>query len=300
MGLGLIELVILLGIPVAVLVLVCRPVGPRGISQWATHHGLALTPGNRPLVQRYLQNGRRLRVICVIGGLVLPPMIHSALTAAPTKGANISLLAILIGYLVGTLWAEIATGRPRSEGTRIASLAPRRLAEYLPRVLRIALRAVGIAGAAVWALAWFTYRHPARHRDYTPAHPSTAGMAAWVAVFLATPVLIEAVQRWILRRPQPMVAADLIAADDAIRSQSLHVLGGTGVAILLGCCLSPLILVSAETAQPFKSVSAFLAFGSFLAAIWFWRYYSNRDWRVTRGSGPTAPPVATGATAAQR
>jgi hypothetical protein len=46
---------------------------------------------------------------------------------------------------------------------------------------------------------------------------------------------VRAVQNGILRRAQPLAEPDVIAADDAIRSRSLHVLAGGGGALVILC-----------------------------------------------------------------
>ncbi len=40
-------------------------------------------------------------------------------------------------------------------------------------------------------------------------------------------------ERWLLRRPQLFVDVDLVAADDATRSQSAHSLASSGIALLV-------------------------------------------------------------------
>ena len=48
---------------------------------------------------------------------------------------------------------------------------------------------------------------------------------------LIVALVTGAVSRYVLDRPQPVLPEDVAAADDAVRSRSLHALGGTAVGI---------------------------------------------------------------------
>ena len=56
---------------------------------------------------------------------------------------------------------------------------------------------------------------------------------AWLVVAVALAVAVRLIQHAVLRRPQPHAAPDVLTADDAIRSRSLHVLAGGGGALIL-------------------------------------------------------------------
>ncbi|HEV2888082.1 MAG TPA: hypothetical protein VGX49_14315 [Jatrophihabitans sp.] len=65
--------------------------------------------------------------------------------------------------------------------------------------------------------------------------PSKSGQlepAGWLALTLAAAAVTVAVGRHILGRSQPIAAEDVLAADEAIRSRSLHVLAGAALAII--------------------------------------------------------------------
>ena len=53
---------------------------------------------------------------------------------------------------------------------------------------------------------------------------------------LASGAGLEAIERWLVRRPQPFTSPPLVAADDAIRAQSIHALAGAGLALQLLFC----------------------------------------------------------------
>lgn len=249
----------------------------KATQQWAEAHALRLTAGNQPFVEHYVRTGRRLRWICMFGGLVLPPLVRNAFDPATQYRWPFSLVGLLAGYLVGTLWAELALTRADA-GVTAARLQARRLEDYLPKTLRRALRIVGPLTAALWALALFSSRSAspsARTRTISVLEAIGWGLAA-----LTVSVTVEAVQRWILARPQPLAAEDLLAADDAVRSQSLHTLGGTGVAILLVWAAVPLSRLAANTGVLVSLFFGLATTGSLLGALIFWRYWCHRAWRV--------------------
>lgn len=247
------------------------------LKEWAHAHALRLTPANRAFAEHYLRTGRRLRTWCVTGGLLIPPAVQHAVR--PGGRWDGSLLGLLVGALAGTLWAELSLTRPAARGTRAASLAPRELKEYMPGRIRIALWIAGAASALAWLIVPVVDR---RFGDHERVVTVSGSPALWVAMVLVAPFLIEGAQRLVLRRPQPFTDPDLIAADDAVRSQSVHQLGGTGVAVLLSTLVGPLLVLATVLGGPANWVFGIAALACLIAALVFWRYYSHRAWRVDR------------------
>jgi hypothetical protein len=58
------------------------------------------------------------------------------------------------------------------------------------------------------------------------------GSVGGTVVAPAVAAVVWAVRRQVLARPQPVLPPDQLAADDAIRSRSLHVLSGSGAALV--------------------------------------------------------------------
>jgi hypothetical protein len=56
-------------------------------------------------------------------------------------------------------------------------------------------------------------------------------LVRWLAVMALVGVAILQVHRHVLRRPRPLADPDVLAADDAIRTRTLHVLSGSTMAI---------------------------------------------------------------------
>ena len=93
---------------------------------------------------------------------------------------------------------------------------------------------------------------------------------------------LERLQRWLIERPQPFTDPALLAADDAIRSQSVHSLAGSGIAVLLLLAGTICWAMSASDVQVLRWVMWVPAVLSFLAALYACLYYGHRAWRVRR------------------
>ena len=260
-------------------------VDDRFVRQWARAHGLELTPDNRPMVAWYLLTARVLRTWGVLGGLFLPPLVGAALGG----GESPNLVWAFMGYLVGAIYAELSLVRPVADGRRSASLVPRELADYLPRRLLWAQRGLGalavVAGIAAVAVP-YGQRSPWFERQDAILFAVVAGAAA-------LGLGLERLQRWLVRRPQPFVEPSLVAADDAIRSQSVHSVAGSGIAVLLVLCGAAAGALSMSDVQVLRRTMWVVAAFSFLLALYACLYYGHRAWRVPRrpAGRPEAAPA---------
>jgi hypothetical protein len=190
--------------------------------EWALERRLDLTAESQPMVVWYLRNTRVLRTLGVLAGFVLPPLVGLAL------GKDLGPMTWIwpfVGYLVGTIYAELSLVRPTG---RAAGLTPRRLRNYLPRRVLLAQRVLGvlIAAAALLALRIPAGIHP------LPVLQHAAIIAAAV-IGVVTAIGLELIESAVVRRPQPIVSKALLEADDAIRAQSVLSVAGSGIAILL-------------------------------------------------------------------
>lgn len=242
------------------------------VHDWARAHGLQLTTANRPLVWWYLRNARVLRTWGVIAGLLLPPLVTLAFGLGG-QGVSTTWWCLFAGHLAGALFAEYSLRRPSTGGTRIATLQRREIAHYLPQRLRVAPAAITAVAAGLGVLGWVA-------GDLTSSTEWT--LLLTLAAGVAIVAVIAAAQRWVLARPQPFTEPEMVAADDAIRSQSVHMLAGSGSAVLLaiyGAMLSP---VAMETAPPLSTVTALAAFSTVPLSIVACLYYGHRAWAVRR------------------
>jgi hypothetical protein len=233
---------------------------------WARSYGLEITPVNERAVWRYLARSQRWRRV----GFVLGWLAASGLDR---RDGNDFLgswwLLAGVGYSLGIVAAE-ATRHPRVE-SGAASLEPRHLDQYLPRWLTWVPRVLtaAVVVAAVVALTG--------SRALTLSDPQILVLAAVAAGVLAGAELIE---RAVVARRQPVSEPDLLAADDAMRTQSAHALAGA-VIIAAGSLWSILLfsygdeLLGATARQTF---AALLPAAAWVVGI----VVQNLAWRVRR------------------
>lgn len=248
-----------------------RPLDAAFVREWADAHALVLTPTNRPLVEYYLATARKLRTLGAVAGILLPPLFTWSLGL---DNPRVSGFWALPGYLIGAAYAELRLNRPLGR-QRAASLAPRRLGDYLPRRLLRAQRVAGVFSALGALAALLT------QADDLDTNAGAVIVAGGVGAALA--IALELVERHIVARPQPVVAPDLVAADDAIRSQSIHSVAGSGLAIVILCLVSVGLALAEGLDEPLRSVLLVVLFlFAWVGALGAWLYYGHRAWRVPR------------------
>jgi len=239
-----------------------RPASERVLTRFAALHDLALTDANRAVVAAYLRRAHLLRTLGAWLGIVVS-MLVTGLTRDRLDVGGWEL--VLLGYLAGAAVAEVGVPRPWPPGPRRAALAPRRVASYLPRwtlPARWALVLVAGALAGWYAAAWA----PGARQGLV------VGVVGRFAVCAAVAVGSELLLRAVVRRRQPVVDADLLAADDAIRTSSLHALAAASTAIqvlLLGGQLSGLGRL-AQARGGSGSTQYLLSFVTTLLAVTAW------------------------------
>lgn len=270
-------------------------VGDSLLADWARAHGLDLTADNRPLVASYLRRARVLRSWGAIAGLLLPTLVELAVSgrfqvmgfasdgsAAPFQGP----MTIFIGYLVGALCAELSVTRRVHPANRSASLIPRALADYLPRRLVRAQRALGLAVVlGVLAIGLVP--------EYPASRPTWLGLLAGAAIFAGFAVALEALERWLVRRPQPFTDPALVATDDAIRAHSVHALAGSGLALLLISLSGVSIGLAASGVPVLRWTMWPLAAIAFVLSILACLDIAHRPWRVRRSIAHSAGAAQT-------
>ncbi len=200
----------------------CGPISRSRLSAFARHRGLELTEDNGNQVIRYLAVTRRWRCAGVAAGCLL-----GFGWGLPGHRYQLNLLALFAGWFLGALAAEFHLARYRPGPRRLASLTPRLPRRYLNPVVwaLLPLAAVGnVLPGPIAVLYQFDNVH-------------WAALVGWLALALATLAAVALVRQRVLTRAQPVAAPDVLAADDAIRARSLHVLTGSGFAVASLCAL---------------------------------------------------------------
>lgn len=228
--LGGIEIVVLVAlIGVAAVALWRRP-DRQSVERWAQDSGLRLTSDNRAYVASYLRRTRAFRLFGGLFGLFLPWFV---LQSSLPRPFDFSLFRAMLGYLLGALVAELTFKRPQGE-LPSASLVPRSVSDYLARWYRISL---GVAAGLGLGLTLWYNTLPDRETSGPSAPPPTIVL---VVMIVGAWLTVELFQRYIVARRQPADNLDLVRADDAIRSASIHAVAGAGLALelLVGSVMS--------------------------------------------------------------
>ena len=278
-------LLVPLAVVAAIVWFAFRPPSSKEVDAFVAASGIEATDATLRFVHRYLATGRRWRTLLVLATLLVGGALAELLTVVllpsgvGSSDGGTSWTALLGACLVGTLWAEVRLTRPTTS-TRAASLLPRDLAAYLSRPMRVAPAAVGTAAALAWAGVW--------------ALPDSSGVAGHIdrlvgmAFGIAVPALVAGAQRWILARPQPVVAPDLLAADDATRAASVRMLAGIGTAM----ALLNLAGAAAQYTLPANTLLDVVATGtmvvSVVLAVGFWAARKPDYLTLPRRSGGIA------------
>lgn len=212
--LGLLVLLLVVGTVVPLF----GPVDRARVRRFAVRQGLTVTADNGNSVIRYLATTRRWR-----GGLLWLALLGFVLGAVATRhGVTLSVFDAFCGWFAGAVVAEWRVDALTRGPRAAALLRARRLTDYVgPRVVCFVVlvwSAVAVLGvtAVVVSLGRSTGR--------------TGAVVTLLACVLVATIICAVVRR-VLERPQPLVAVDLLDADQAIRGRSLHVLLGSALAI---------------------------------------------------------------------
>ncbi len=226
------SLLIGLLVPLGVVALVARPFGAvtrNRLERFARRQALVITPVNGSRVIGYLRTTRRWRG----SGILIALGCDLVRTAMGSNGFRVGL-EVFAGWFVGAVIAEWRVGSGSRDGVRrAASLLPRRASDYVPTALWMATVGafVAVAAFAVGILI--------------SANGGRLTVLVWLLGLIATGSIVALVARHVLHRPQALDGGDVLAADDALRSRSLHALLGSGLA-LAGYALAQLSSVAAE------------------------------------------------------
>jgi hypothetical protein len=254
------------------------------VDRWARDHGVELTPESRPMVRRYLRKVRLLRTWGAVAGAVVPSLADLVLNGrvqvlgfgTDGESAPLGFGTIFVGYLLGALCAELSLVRPVATARRAASLVPRELDAYLPRGVLVAQRAVtAFAALGTVAIAVVPY-------DASVSNPAPAALIGISLGVLGLGAALEAVERWLVRRPQPFTSPPLVAADDAIRAQSIRSVAGAGLALVLLYACGVSLALQGSNSRALHATMLVPAVLFLIASLVTCQDVAESRWRVRR------------------
>lgn len=262
--------------------LAARPVSRRELARFASDHLLVVDAGNGPMVLRHLARSRSARWTGAICGCVVA--VYAG--AAGSTGRWYDNLTVMgpIGYFLGAVSAAaVGHAEAPQDGARAATLVPRRPRDYLGRILRWGPGATAAVLAAITVITW-------------PSTPGRQGRVLADAVVSALAAAIWWAERRIVDRPQPMTDPRLLAADDAIRADLMHVIGGAGLALcaFIACGQLAAIAVSSTSTHGRSVANATAVIAAGLGLVgWLAR---RSPWFVRRSVPAAAAATASAAT----
>lgn len=278
------------------------------VDVWAHSRGLQLTPASREAVARRLGRNRLWRRI---GALVPLWVLFIALVLADVavfvvkelglaEGAGIDApgpwswwgWVAIGGYFGGAVLAEATFRRSHASTVRTAVLGVRRPQQYLPAHLWRLLLALPAAAVVLVPVIALVPQEPAAEPVSRPLW--SALMTAGAAVITA--VIILALIRWLVARPQPVLSTEDAMVDDELRSSSVQLVAGAGCALLFFDVGNQLInLDAAGPVQPVGTVSTVAAVVCIITGLVVWLGVASlprgRVRRVTTMQRP-APTVS--------
>jgi hypothetical protein len=212
------------------------PVRRRRLVGFARRQNLVVTPTNGERVIRYLAVTRRWRTAGVMLGITLPALVSIIRQHLHGGTVGFNFGEMFAGWFVGALIAELRLSVLPSGPRRAAALRRRTPWRYMGRA-GWAVLGLAFVGLVV-ATAIRAIRDGATIVGFVPL--SFAVIAVGVVVFVA---------RRVVDRPQPHLPDDELAADEAIRSRSIHVLCGSGIAVTM-LCLATVVIDLARFVKP--------------------------------------------------
>jgi hypothetical protein len=209
--------------------------------RWVEATGVELTPANAVVVQRYLLLSRRGRRVGALVGFI-SPWVYSGISGATFDEGGWALSLMLVGYLLGALVAEVGVHRDR-ETEATALMRPRRLVDYLSMRLITLQRALGVVALAM--ILPYGLLQP----DATIDLPGVGTIASFALGGASIAVAVEVIERRIVARRQSLADIADLEVDDAMRSTSIAMVAGAGLALLIQFA-GPLVAITLAAAIP--------------------------------------------------
>lgn len=245
---------------------------PETLELWARTRGVRITEHNAALLRWYVPLAGTLRVVGAVSGAVIGSLADRALGLDTSAGAGFWAW-VALGWVSGGWWAAEQVARALPPGDGAALLVAREPGDYAPGATRWGPFAAAVVLVATAAVA-------------SAASGSRTWAVAALAIGFGAAMLQRHLARRVVDRRQPAAHPDVIAADDAIRSATLHLLGaGTTAALLLAAAALWLGAMDDLRGLPFGArgwLPLALVLGGYVAS----GYLANRPWRVRRSPTP--------------
>src|SRR5918999_225520 len=138
---------------------------------------------------------------------------------------------------------------------------------YLRRTKR--LRTIGALGGLLFSIAFTAVTEGQASNSIWGNGLLMAAAGYVVGALVAEGLALEGIERMIVRRSQPVVAPDLLLADEAIRASSIHAMAGAGNALLLlglSYLLSTLVTAAPSPLSWIFGILSFVALGLALSS----------------------------------
>ncbi|MCB0978811.1 MAG: hypothetical protein KDB02_15260 [Acidimicrobiales bacterium] len=244
---------------------------------WARSHGIDLDDRTAPFARWYCTLATVTRVAGGVGGFYVGSMFDRAFGVDSSAGFGFWAW-VISGWVLGAAWAEQRLPRPGERGA--ATVLPRSTTDYIPRGLAIAPFAAVAVTVAVAVVALVAPVRPTPGALQLPATPLTFIVGAVVSVMLC--LLVVALRRRVVGRPQPLMETDLLAVDDAVRASTIHHISGAGAAAIV-CITGQLIMLQTAATKGLPlGVRGWLPALPLVIVLFLWRFWSFRPWRVAR------------------
>jgi len=253
------------------------------IDRWIDAYGAPVDEDTRSLAERYLTRTRRIRFSFAILGLGA----WMIMTESTSIGFG-TWISGLVGYLVGSVVAELTHSRPiAADGSVSAVLSRRSFAWYMPRYVPAVIVALPVACAA--SAAWLVQIAPRATDNF--AKPDAVPVGAGSLFSIVLTIVVGSSMWAIVRRPQPASSIDAVAADDAFRSSSMHAMAGALVTLdllLLSYTLSKLQNALSAIGSGFADLMTYLSMLAFAMTLAAWLIIGHpSSWRTPRSLDPT-------------
>lgn len=262
---------VLAGLAIAVALLLAlgrRNKRNTALDRWAADHGIGnSTDETRRIIHDYLSRGIKWRSMGGFIGFVVP------------LGTRVPGLEMMLGYLIAAILFELRSASVTRTTGHTAALVPRSIQDYVPRRPLMQFR-VACSLAILTSIAMMVVPLRATVQD------QPLGEAPWmVGVGVLLLWLINEVSlRVIAGRRQPTGSLDLVAADDALRSASMHAVLGAGIGIALLLFGASMLTFGLEAEmQLVRWVGPWLGLGGMILGIVSWLTFGpDTPWTVRR------------------